>query len=74
MRALYIVFHFANTEKKNMLSVHSQPGENLGKVYKNSRARKNPLLGLGFSLIFSRILPNVRFSPGYEGTDKLLYS
>ena len=35
-----------------MFSVPSQPGENLGKVWENSRAGENPL-------ICSRILPNV---------------
>ena len=36
------------------------PVENLGKVCENSRADENPRLLLGFSLICSRILPNVR--------------
>ena len=43
-----------------MLFVPSYPGENLGKVYENSRAGENRRLRLGFSLICSRILPNVR--------------
>ena len=54
-----------------MFSVPSQPVENLGKVCENSRAVKNPRLRLGFSLICSRILPNVRLD--YEGTENMFY-
>ena len=43
-----------------MLSVPPEPDENLGKVCENSRAGENPQLHLGFLLICSRILPNVR--------------
>ena len=43
-----------------MLSVPPQPVEKLGKVCENSEADENPRLRLGFSLICSRILPNVR--------------
>ena len=43
-----------------MLSVPPQSVENLGKVCQNSRAGENPRLRLGFQLICSRILPNVR--------------
>ena len=43
-----------------MFSVTLKAGENLGKVCENSRAGENRKLRLGFSMICSRILPNVR--------------
>ena len=43
-----------------MCSFPSQTGESLSKVCENSRAGENPRLRVGFSLICSRILPNVR--------------
>ena len=43
-----------------MFYVTSQHVENLGKDCANYRAGENPRLRLGFSLISSRILPNVR--------------
>ena len=43
-----------------MFSVPPKPVDNPGKVCENSRAGENPRLRLGFSLICSRILPNVR--------------
>ena len=43
-----------------MLSVPPQSVKNLGKVCENSQAGENPRLRLRFSLICSRILPNVR--------------
>ena len=39
------------------MSVPPQPGENLGKVWENSRAGE---MRLGFSLMCSRGLPNFR--------------
>ena len=42
-----------------MFSVPPLPCENLGKVCENSRAGENSRLHLEFSLICSRILPNI---------------
>ena len=42
-----------------MFSVPPYPVENIGKVCENSQAGENPRLRLGFSLICTRILPNV---------------
>ena len=48
-----------------MLSMPSQPNENLDKVCDNSRSGESPRLRLGFSLICSQILPKLLLSPGY---------
>ena len=50
-----------NVYKASSLSVPSLPGENVGKVCENSRVVKNPRLYLGFAVICSEMLPNVRF-------------
>ena len=51
-----------------MFSMLSNSGENHSKICENSQA------GLGFSLIYSRILPKVlSVLPGYEGTEKMFY-
>ena len=67
VRASYIVFLFVKTENNNFIKEikHVLPPksvENLSKVCENSRAGKSLRLRLGFSLICSRILLNVRLS------------
>ena len=57
-----------------MFSMLSQAGENLGKLCENSQVGENPRLYHKFLLICSSSLKRLpRFSPGYEGTENMLY-
>ena len=67
LRASYIIFLFVKLENNDFIKEIKHALRafigwwKLGKVCENSRVCENPRLCLGFSLICSRVLPNVRF-------------